>query len=268
MLFCSYIKCISLSTNLSILRDIRFERTDAIARKAFIAVDNPSVSQWTDQDQSYFQKFKKPHWYAQMKSACSTDGDTTNRCRLKKNKIYDSTKALGLLHDLLHKAGKGRRLVIEDQMNIHIQQEIIRAQQKAADPSEIDSIREEMLARLKNFNQAIRAKIDSSERIDEVGKKMNNKDIAELYKAHRKEIDSKYDKYERPVAFAILYEQTYLQSRERMFRYNREPYVFAWAVGLDHLSRIIADGDAETVGHGLAPTVARSREKAIFGKKG
>ena len=52
-----------------------------------------------------------------------------------------------------------------------------------------------------------------------------------------------------------------------MRRYNREPYVFAWGVGLDHLSRIIADGDTETVGHGLAPTVARSREKALFGKK-
>lgn len=202
-----------------------------------------------------------------MKATSPIDGDTNGCCLNKNIKIYISTKALGLLHDLLHKAGKGRRLIIEDQMNIHIQQEINRALQKAADPSEIDSIREEMLTRLKNFNQAIRAKIDSSERSDEVGKKMNNMDIAELYKAHRREIDSKYDKYERPVAFAILYEQTYLESRERMLRYNSEPYFFAWAVGLDHLSRIIADGDAETVGHGLAPTVARSREQAIFGKK-
>ena len=55
-------------------------------------------------------------------------------------------------------------------------------------------IREEMLARLNKFNQTLRAKIDASERDDEVGKKMNNKDIAELqaYKAHRKEIDSKH----------------------------------------------------------------------------
>ena len=221
------------------------------------------MQQWTDKEQLEFQKLTQPHWYAQMKAATSD----TNQHRLNQdNKVYHSTKVLGLLHDLLHEAGKGRRLAIEDQMNIHIQQEIKRAQQKAADPSEIDRIRKEMLARLKKFNQAMRAKIDSSERYDEVGKKMNNRDISELYKAHRKEIDSKYDKYERPVAFAILYEQTYLQSRERM-RYNREPYVFAWAVGLDHLARIIADGDAETVGHGLAPTVARSREKAIFGKQ-
>ena len=256
--------CISLNSNtLSILRDRNFDLTNAIASKAFIAVDNPYVPQWTDKDQSDFQKLTQPHWYAQMKAVSDT-----NLHRLNQDiKIYHSTKVLGLLHDLLHKAGKGRTLVIEDQMNIHIQQEINRAQQKAADPSEIDNIREEMLARLNKFNQTIRAKIESGERDDEVGKKMNNKEIAELYKLHRQEIDSKYDKYERPLAFAILYEQTYLQSRERMRRYNKEPYVFAWEVGLDQISRIIADGDAETAGHGLAPTVARSREKALFGKK-
>ena len=245
-----------LSANLSILRDHSFDRTDEIASKAFLAVDNPYVCQWTDQDDSNFRKLPQPHWYAGTKTAGSSYA-----------KIYHSKKVLGLLHDLLREAGKERRLVIEEQMNIHIQREIERAQKRANDPTEIDRIRDEMLSRLKNFNQALRAKIDSSERDDEVGKKMNNKEIAELYKAHRKEIDSKYDKNERPMAFAILYEQTYFQSRERMLRYNSVPYIFAWALGLDHLSRIIADGEAEIEGYGLAPTVARGREQVIFGKK-
>ena len=249
------------STTLSILRDQSFDLTNEIASKAFLAVDNPYVKQWTSQDDEKYGNIRQPHWYAETKNSCSSNVLKPYPER------YRSTKVLGLLHSLLIEASKGRMLAIEDQMNIHIQREIEGAQAKAADPTEIDSIRQEMLTRLKDFNQAIRAKIDSNERYDEVGKKMSNRAIAELYRRHRKEIDSKYGKYERPIAFAILYEQTYFQSRERMLRYNREPYVFAWTLGLDHLSRIIADGKAESEGYGLAPTIERGREQVIFGKK-
>ena len=249
------------STTLSILRDQSFDLTNEIASKAFLAVDNPHVKQWTSQDDEKYGNIRQPHWYAETKNSCSSNVSKPYPKR------YRSTKVLGLLHDLLIEASKGRMLVIEDQMNIHIQREIERAQAKAADPTEIDFIRQEMLTRLKDFNQAIRTKIDSNERNDEVGKKMSNCAITELYKAHRREIDSKFDKYERPIAFAILYEQTYFQSRERMLRYNREPYVFAWTLGLDHLSRIIADGKAESEGYGLAPTIERGKERVIFGKK-
>ena len=52
-----------------------------------------------------------------------------------------------------------------------------------------------------------------------------------------------------------------------MDRWNETSYVFAWDVGHDYLTRIIADGEAKKNGMGIAPTVARENGNLIFGKR-
>lgn len=193
-----------------------------------------------------------PHW-----NACANDGYT--------KRTYPSKKVLGDLCDLLTEAGRKQELVIEDEMNQHIRRKIERAEAK--DPDEVQRIREDMLKHLLHFNRAMRLKIDSSERNDEVGKRLNNKAILSLYKRHRKEIEDMYDEDDRPKVFAILYEQTYFKSMDRIYRWKGEPYVFAWTIGHDHLTRIIADGEATSRGLGLAVTVARGSDQLLFGKK-
>mmetsp|Transcript_33474 Transcript_33474/g.73440 ORF Transcript_33474/g.73440 Transcript_33474/m.73440 type:complete len:409 (+) Transcript_33474:1-1227(+) len=244
-----------LCTALNKLRDIPrygFDKTNEVATKAFLQVDNPFTKQWTDNDERKYGGLPEPHW-----NVSSNDGYA--------KKTYRSVKALGELFDLLEEASTKQQQEIEDEMNIHIQRKIFRAEEK--NPAEVNRIREEMKNRLIDFNKTMRKKIGSSERNDEVGRRLNNKEISSLYKRHRSEIEALYDVEDRPNAFAILYEQTYFRSINRMLRYNREPYVYAWAVGHDHLTRIIADGEAEIGGGGLAPTVVRGREQLIFGKK-
>jgi hypothetical protein len=75
-----------------------------------------------------------------------------------------------------------------------------------------------------------------------------------------------YENEHLSMVFAILYEQTYFASRNRQW-YSKNPYIFAWDVAHDYLTRIIADGDAQQFGVGIAPTVSRGSERSVFGKK-
>lgn len=241
-----------LCNALDILRDhpkFGFDSTNEIARKAFIQVDNPHTKQWTRDDEEKYKRLMQPHWCASLKG----------------NKSYRSHKALGVLWDLLEEAGRKQKCEIEDEMNVHIRHRIENAEGK--NPKEVEMIRTQMRQRLLDFNKSMRIKIDSSERGDEVGKRLNNNAIKCLYKHHRREIEDSYDHDDHVKVFAILYEQTYFKSRDRMSRFNGEPYVFAWSVGHDWLTRIIADGKARALGLGIAPTVVRGSEEMIFGRK-
>ena len=249
----------SLSSTLTILRDhpdFGFEETGEVASKAFVQVDNPFSPQWNDDDEKKYGQLPIPHFVTQ-----SDDLPVD-----KKRKSYHSTKVLGQLHDLLDEAGEEQNFSIEDEMNEHIQRKIEMAKKsKRMGEEEVETIREDMRRRLRDFNKVMGEKYSSSERNDDMGKRLSNKAIIRLYERHRQEIEAQYDEDDLPKVFAILYEQTYLESR---FRQKDEPYVFAWSVGHDYLTRIIADGEARKGGMGLAPTIARGNESVIRREEG
>jgi len=166
---------------------------------------------------------------------------------------------------MIEKAGKAQPLEIEDEMNIHIRRQIEMAVEKSAD--EVESMRRDLRERLSHFNNSMRLKIVSTDRDDELGKRLSNLTIRNLYARHRREIEEKYRDDDLLVVFAVLYEVTYFKSRERSYwDPSKPPYVFAWGVGHDYLTRIIADGDAQSRGIGIAPTVSRGRERSVFGR--
>ena len=207
------------------------------ARKAFVQVDNPHTSQWTKEDDIRYQLISKPHWHNKVKPGTKT---------------YRSTKVLGELFDMLDGVGDFEidfNTNVEPEMNIHIRSRIEKAESK--DHVQVAAIREDMLARLKRFN-------------NEVLKKVNP--VWVLCEQHRLEIEKEYgddSTYDLSDVFAILYAVTYFESREKVQRFKKEPYVFAWEVAHDHLTRIFADGNKT---RGFAPTVARGYELRTFGR--
>mmetsp|Transcript_6883 Transcript_6883/g.12459 ORF Transcript_6883/g.12459 Transcript_6883/m.12459 type:complete len:240 (+) Transcript_6883:783-1502(+) len=229
-----------------------FERSEInkIARKAFVQVDDPHISQWTDTDRLKYGPLPTPHWFA------------------KRNvNSYQSKRVLGELFDMLDQAG-GKYLNfcnMEDEMNVHIRERIEKANKK--NPGEVEEIRKDMRRRLSSFNKAIRAGIKTRNKEDEVDSRLRRRAVLALYRKHRLDIENTYEDGDIPKVLAILYEQTYFQSRDRMYRWNEKPYVFAWEVGHDHLTRIIADGEAKKNGIGIALTVARGNDRMIFGKR-
>ncbi|KAL9182381.1 hypothetical protein ACHAXT_013033 [Thalassiosira profunda] len=96
----------------------RFDASEAdmIARKAFVQVDNPHVSQWSIRDKQKYGSMLRPHWQATGKA-----GNT-----------YHSNKALGQLFDLLSEGGAKSFAVgdIEDEMNEFIRAKVERALKK------------------------------------------------------------------------------------------------------------------------------------------
>jgi len=154
---------------------------------------------------------------------------------------------------------------MEDEMNVHIRERIEKAHK--TDPVGVEEIRNDMRRRLSSFNRAIRAGIKTRNKEDEVNTRLRRKAVLSLYKKHRLDIENTYEDEDIPNVLAILYEQTYFQSRDRMYRWNEKPYVFAWEVAHDHLTRIIADGEAKKNGIGIALTVARGNDRMIFGKR-
>ena len=56
---------------------------------------------------------------------------------------------------------------------------------------------------------------------------------------------------------------TYIESREKVQRFKEDPYIFAWEVAHDYLTRIFADGNTSG---GIAPTIARGYERRTFGR--
>eukprot|EP00581_Thalassiosira_minuscula_P004070 CAMPEP_0183738876 /NCGR_PEP_ID=MMETSP0737-20130205/55664_1 /TAXON_ID=385413 /ORGANISM="Thalassiosira miniscula, Strain CCMP1093" /LENGTH=1209 /DNA_ID=CAMNT_0025973521 /DNA_START=281 /DNA_END=3910 /DNA_ORIENTATION=+ len=243
-----------LAKTLEMMRDnSRFGPDDVnkVARKAFIQVDNPYTPQWTDSDQRMYGSLPKPHW-----STLSKYG-----------KKYKSTRVLGELFDMLDV--KVESVIdwndIESEMNLHVREIIEIAHKK--DSRDVEKKREDMLRHLTTFNQSTRDRINSYDTNDELERRLKRNSISALFKQHRMEIESSYEEDHLPLVFAILYEQTYFKSRDQMFIWNKKPYVFAWEVGHDYLTRIIADGEAKKNGMGIAPTVARGNERLIFGKK-
>jgi len=223
---------------------------DKIARKAHIQVDNPHMSQWTETDQLKLGTLPVPHWFARK---------TANS--------YRSKRVLGELFDMLDMAGEEdlNYCNIEEEMNAHVREVIEKAYKKNC--NWVDDTRKDMLRRLSNFNKAMGERIRSCNEENEVDTRLKSKAISGLFKQHRMDIENTYEDDDIPKAFAILYEQTYFQSRDRMRRWNKKPYVFAWEVGHDHLTRIIADGEAKRNCIGVAPTIARGNERLIFGKR-
>mmetsp|Transcript_30851 Transcript_30851/g.65187 ORF Transcript_30851/g.65187 Transcript_30851/m.65187 type:complete len:939 (+) Transcript_30851:3010-5826(+) len=240
-----------LVNTLQVIRDSQrfgYNEVNNVARKAFIQVDNPHISQWTDADDKKYRGISRPHWLNSVRTGCT----------------YQSNRVLGELNDMLNETGNKVICVhdIEPEMNIHIRERIERACKK--DIKEVEMIREDMRTRLASFNEAMKEKINSSCREDE---NFSIQTTQRLCKQYRLEIEEIYEIDELSKVFAILYEQTYFKSRERMSRWNKKPYIFAWGVAQDHLTRIIADGDAKKCGVGIAPTIARGDEHIIFGKK-
>ena len=222
-----------------------------IAAKAFLQVDDPYTTQWTASDNNMYGSLTKPHWSTLNKSVNS----------------YQSTKVLGELFDML--GGAETKEIsfddIEPEMIIHIRKKLEWAEKK--DRDQVEMIRKDMLRRLKSFNQAVKENMHKLDLRDELQRRWRDKTVADMYKQHRCEIESSYDSHDLPMVFAILYEQTYFLSRERMSRWRKGPYVFAWKIGQDYLTRLIADGEARKNGHGIAPTIARGKYQLIFGKK-
>ena len=118
-----------------------------------------------------------------------------------------------------------------------------------------------------SFNAALKDRLLSFGDVeDEMMTTNKSQTIKSLRKQYREDIERTYDEDDLPKVFAILYEQTYFESRERMGRWNRPPYAFAWEIGFDFLTRIIADGKAKRKGSGIAATVARGKERSSFGR--
>ena len=213
------------------------QEVNCVATKAFIQVDNPYTSQWTDEDNSKYKYLSKPHWHNKVRHGTKT---------------YRSTKVLGEIFDMLSGVGDFKidfNTNVEPEMNIHIRRRVERA--KRNNSEQFEAIHKDMLAHLKRFNCEVRDKI---------------KPVRDLYKQHRLEIEGKYGDeslFDLLDVFAILYAVTYFESRERVQRFKREPYVFAWEVSHDYLTRIFGDGNSFG---GIALTVARGHDSRIFGR--
>lgn len=232
------------------MRDRDDCEVDEIARKAFIQVDNPHVSQWTDMERKKFGHQPKPHWQGSVVFG----------------KTYQSTKVLGELFNLLSEEGKYRfdPNDVEAEMNMHIREKIESASKKK--PEKVEMMRKDTERRLRSFNVTLANMINSSGPGDEISIRTRNQEITNLWKQCRVDIENRYDEDDLSLVFAVLYEQTYFKSRDRMLRWNKPPYIFAWKVGHDYITRIIADGDAKKQGGGIAPTMVRGSERIIFGK--
>lgn len=225
---------------------------DDIAKKAFIQVDNPHKPQWNEDDQFKYGSLPKPHWFAMART-----GNT-----------YQSKRVLGQLFDMFDLVGgkEFKLSEIEPEMNVHIRARIEEAEKKSIE--KVNAMRKDMRNHLLSFNKMMADRIRKCDRKDEVETRLKSKAIAGLYKQQRLDIQNTYkDEGSYEDVFAVLYEQTYFASREKMQRFNGKPYVFAWEVGHDYLTRIIADGDAaKNGGIGIAPTVARGNDRLLFGR--
>ena len=227
-------------------------------KKAFIQVDNPHNPQWTEANQLKYAYLPKPHW--------------ANTCSATYYNTYQSKKVLGELFDMFDKARENNfnSSNIEAEMNVHIRELIEKASRR--DCKKVEMIRVDMLGHLSSANRTMGNRIKRAEhegwaeREDKTETCLKQKLFTGLYKQHRVEIENSYDD-ELSLVFAILYKQTYFESRDHMFRWDGKPYVFAWEVGHDYLTRIIADGEAKKNGVGIAPTVARGNDRLIFGKR-
>ena len=250
---------ITLRKTLEMMRDspmFNSAQVNKIAIKAFIQVDNPHTSQLTESDKLVFEEKPKPHWFA--------SGQGGNK--------YTSHKVLGRLYDMFLEAGKQAidfSRDMEETMNAHIREKFQKACEK--NPKRVDAILEDMLSHLLRCNKAMQQIVSSRDRDDEVETRLKRKGFIDLYSQHRFAIENNYEEEELPEVFAILYEQTYIKSRYRVTstRYpGKKPYTFAWEVAHDHLTRIIADGEAKKNGGiGIAPTVSRGNARLIFGKR-
>ena len=215
---------------------------NAIAKKAFIQVDNPYRSQWTETDDCKYRISCKPHWH---------------RLAQRNSYTYRSNKVLGQIFDMLEDVGrKGFDYNdVELQMNIHIIQTIEKAENRNRDRVEL--IRKEYFSTFKEFQQSIfqyRYQTTFWQRISKTTDKESNK---RFFKQYRSEIENIYKDDDMKEVISILYEQTYFHQREKMMR-GKGPYVFAWEVGHDHLCRIFADRG------GVGVTVARGNDCMIF----
>lgn len=222
----------------------------SVARKAFVQVDNPYDSQWTPDDDALYGQMKigRPHWkVGKEKSPRNT---------------YRSVKVLGKLYDLLSDV-RGKDFdynAIEPEMNFYIRRRIEAAVKR--DPDKVKDMRECVLKHLTDFNQTLTVIYDQYEDDDAITKRLKGKAVTDLCMMHRDEIHMAYQETDILDVMAILYEQTYFKQRDKMAR-KGGPYIFAWEVGQAYLTRIIADGSAPG---GIAVTVARGCDRAIFGK--
>jgi hypothetical protein len=235
---------------------------DYVARKAFIQVDNPHTPQWNNFDDMKYGLIRRPHWHAKS----------------KKGSAYTSTRVLGQLYDMLDKVGKKDVNYFkncEPEMNIHIVKRVTAAKERNAD--KVDAVRDDMHRHLTAFNQRMRDNINKSSESESddnpslkrnrgTGPRLTRTATQTLCMEHRSEILRTYKNDEAIDlcdVFAILYEVTYIRSIDRMQRFNAKPYIFAWEVAHDYLTRIIADGESY---EGCAPTVARGKDRVIFGR--
>mmetsp|Transcript_26366 Transcript_26366/g.63257 ORF Transcript_26366/g.63257 Transcript_26366/m.63257 type:complete len:269 (+) Transcript_26366:2993-3799(+) len=247
--------CLVYRKTLEMMRDnpaFGSHEVDDIAKKAFIQVDNPHKPQWNEDDQIKYGSLPKPHWFPMARA-----GNT-----------YQSKKVLGQLFDMFDLVG-GKEFKfseIELEMNVHIRGRIEEAEKKSIE--KVNAMRKDMRNYLLSFNKLMADRIRKCDQKDEVEARLKSKAISGLYKQQRLDLQNTYkDEGSYEDVFAILYEQTYFASREKMQRFNEKPYVFAWEVGHDYLTRIIADGDAvKNGGIGIAPTVARGNDRLLFGR--
>eukprot|EP00956_Cyclotella_meneghiniana_P001278 scaffold1386_cov77-Cyclotella_meneghiniana.AAC.2 len=234
-----------IATTLEMMRDSpRFtsHEVNAIAKKAFIQVDNPYRSQWTETDDCKYRISCKPHWH---------------RLAQRNSYTYRSNKVLGQIFDMLEDVGrKGFDYNdVELQMNIHIIQTIEKAENRNRDRVEL--IRKDMLQRLRTFNNRYSSMGTKQDSDEEFQKRLTRKATKDFFKQYRSEIENIYKDDDMKEVISILYEQTYFHQRKKMMR-GEGPYVFAWEVGHDNLCRIFADRG------GVGVTVARGNDCMIF----
>lgn len=132
------------------------------------------------------------------------------------------------------------------------------------DANKVKAIREVMLQHVKTLNKSIADRITRCDPEDDAKSRLRSNRISPLYKQHRLKIKNAHgygDTIDLYGVFAILHEQTYIESRVRVQCYSGKPYIYAWGVCHDYLTRIIADGAAD----GVAVTVARGNNRTIIG---
>jgi hypothetical protein len=244
--------CNYFRNTLEVIRDnsrFGYQEVNDLAQRAFVQVDNPHDSQWTKDDvEMRYDQISRPHWH-----------------RAARANKYQSIKVLGKIFDMLTEVG-GQDFNCNDtesQINVHIQRVIEKAEKRNA--NRVQEIREDMGNRLKAFNMTMSA-VYNAYKNEEVQTCLKRKAISDLFQKHRSEIVKKYedeDSISLIDVMAILYEETFYRSLEKMVRFKGTPYVFAWEVGQDRLTRIIGDGNSE---EGCALTVVRGKDCTFFGK--
>ena len=214
-------------------------------------VDCPYTPQWTRTEEQKYGALPFPHWLCR-KGRSAYKGTT-----------YQSTKVLGEIYDMIEEP---EPIEFEDEMNIYLRRTIEKA--AANNPDQVKVTRKEMKEKLFQFNQEVSKEYSGYDREDEIGKRSSDKNIRGLCMKYRRQIEQNHCNDDLASVFAILYEQTYFASRDRLyFDSSKQPYMFAWSVGHDYLTRIIADGDAQSHGLGIAPTVMRGHERSVFFQK-